>query len=167
MSAWACRRAGAVGKRQRQVRTSTWDGVFESSSSVTEMRGAAGRHSLCCSRAVEFSVLPYLLTPRTVLTYTAYLLRLTLVEGAPRRRVTASAPYAPDQMQGDATHASSSVSRGVDLSQPVQACFSVNQTGTKPTGPAAPRLQPERVGPSQYVQASRMNATAMAPPTYA
>ena len=52
------------------MRTSTWDGVFESSSSVTEMRGAAGRHSLCCSRAVEFSVLPYLLTPRTyLLTY--------------------------------------------------------------------------------------------------
>ena len=49
------------------MRTSTWDGVFESSSSVTEMRGAAGRHSLCCSRAVEFSVLPYLLTPRTYL----------------------------------------------------------------------------------------------------
>ena len=51
------------------MRTSTWDGVFESSSSVTEMRGAAGRHSLCCSRAVEFSVLPYLLTPRTYFTY--------------------------------------------------------------------------------------------------
>ena len=149
------------------MRTSTWDGVFESSSSVTEMRGAAGRHSLCCSRAVEFSVLPYLLTPRTtyLLTYTAYLLTYSLVEGAPRRRVTASAPYAPDQMQGDATHASSSVSRGVDLSQPVQACFSVTQTGTKPAGPAAPRLQPERVGPSQYVHASRMNATAIAPPT--
>ena len=150
------------------MRTSTWDGVFESSSSVTEMRGAAGRHSLCYSRAVEFSVLPYLLTPRTYLLtyfYTAYLVVLTLVEGAPRRRVTASAPYAPDQMQGDATHASSSVSRGVDLSQPVQACFSVTQTGTKPAGPAAPRLQPERVGPSQYVHASRMNATAIAPPT--
>ena len=40
------------------MRTSTWDGVFESSSSVTEMRGAAGRHSLCCSRAVEFSERP-------------------------------------------------------------------------------------------------------------
>lgn len=92
---------------------------------------------------------------------------VSLVEGGPPRSVSASAPYAPDQMQGVATHASSSVSRGVDLSQPVQACFSVNQTGTKPTGPAAPRLQPERVGPSQYVHASRMNATAIAPPTYA
>jgi len=50
---------------------------------------------------------------------------VSLVEGGPPRSVSASAPYAPDQMQGVVTHASSSVSRGVDLSQPVQACFSV------------------------------------------